>query len=136
MRYSLAFFEWLTGSIALSHFIFAIGVSVLASETVQILYLLSLHHFKSPHMALLASLLAILPSSPATFLFVPYTEPFFTYLSYRGELVLEQFSFPLTHFQECWHVLAISGLRLPFYLLSQAPSDQMGFSSVVLLSGD
>jgi phosphatidylinositol glycan class V len=85
IRHSLAFLERLTPS-TLSHLIFAVGISVLASETVQTLYLLSLHHFKSPHMALLASMLAILPSSPATLLFVPYNEPFFTYLSYRGEL--------------------------------------------------
>ena len=88
IRHSLLFLEWLTCSITLSHLILAIGVSALASETVQTLYLLSLHHFKSPHMALLVSVLAILPSSPATLLFVPYNEPFFTYLSYRGKLVL------------------------------------------------
>jgi phosphatidylinositol glycan class V len=89
IRYPLGFLEWMMRSTALSHLIFAIAVSVLASETVQTLYLLSLHHFKSSYMALLASLLAILPSSPATLLFVPYNEPFFTYLSYRGVLVLE-----------------------------------------------
>jgi len=94
IRHSLAFLEWLTCSITVSHLILAIGVSVLASETVQTLYLLSLHHFKSPHMALLASVLAILPSSPATLLFVPYNEPFFTYLSYRGDLLLQYNLFP------------------------------------------
>ena len=87
IRYFLAFIEWLLPSTTLAHLIFAIGVSTLASETVQTLYLLTLHHFKSPHMALLASMLSILPSSPATLLFVPYNEPFFTYLSYRGELL-------------------------------------------------
>ena len=84
IRYSLAFLRLGTKSVALSHFILAVAMSALASETVQTLYSLSLHHFNSPHMALLASLLALLPSSPATLLFVPYNEPFFTYLSYQG----------------------------------------------------
>lgn len=48
------------------------------------LYRLSLHHFHSPYFALLASLLSLLPSSPATLHYAGYTEPFFTFLSYRG----------------------------------------------------
>lgn len=86
IRHSFTFFPWPT----LSHLVVAIAVSILASETIQILYLLSLHHFKSQHMSLLVSVLAILPSSPVTLLFVPYNEPFFTYLSYRGELTPEK----------------------------------------------
>lgn len=73
-------------NVVISHYIFAASISVLASETVQTMYTLSLHHLRSPHQAFLASALALLPSSPATFFFVPYNEPFFTFLTYRGAL--------------------------------------------------
>ena len=127
VRYSLALLNWATKSVALSHFILAVAMSALASETVQTLYSLSLHHFNSPHMALLASLLALLPSSPATLLFVPYNEPFFTYLSYQGmhapiPLLI------LTHYQECWPAHATNGHGPLSFLRSQLPSDQMVYS--------
>lgn len=48
------------------------------------LYELTLRLTGSPQMALLSSLLSLLPSSPATLRLVPYTEPFFTFLSYKG----------------------------------------------------
>ena len=48
------------------------------------LYRLTMHHTKSANIAFLASLLSLLPSSPVTLRLAPYTEPFFTYLSYRG----------------------------------------------------
>jgi phosphatidylinositol glycan class V len=50
------------------------------------LYNLTLHHLGSPNLALIASVLSLLPSSPATLRFAAYTEPFFTYLSYKGTL--------------------------------------------------
>ncbi|KAL6308172.1 GPI mannosyltransferase 2 [Sparassis latifolia] len=50
------------------------------------LYRLTLHHFRSPSLAFLAALLSLLPSSPATLRLAGYSEPFFTYLSYRGML--------------------------------------------------
>ncbi|OSX66590.1 glycosyltransferase family 76 protein [Postia placenta MAD-698-R-SB12] len=53
---------------------------------VTCLYRLTIHHLQSPTIALLVSLLSLLPSSPATLRIVPYTEPFFTYLSYQGML--------------------------------------------------
>jgi phosphatidylinositol glycan class V len=84
IRYVLTLLGPVSQNIIISHFILAASISVLASETVQTLYSLSLHHLKSPHHALLASILALLPSSPATFYFAPGTEPFFTYLTYRG----------------------------------------------------
>jgi len=84
IRYALALLGRVSQNIIISHFILAASISVLASETVQTLYSLSLHHLKSPHHALLASIMALLPLSPATFFFAPSTEPFFTYLTYRG----------------------------------------------------
>lgn len=53
-------------------------------DTTSVLYDLSLHHLHSEKLAFVATLLSLLPSSPATLRFAPYTEPFFTYLSYRG----------------------------------------------------
>jgi phosphatidylinositol glycan class V len=50
------------------------------------LYNLTLHHLGSPNLALIASVLSLLPSSPATLRFAAYSEPFFTYLSYKGKL--------------------------------------------------
>lgn len=52
--------------------------------SVQALYDLTLNTFKSPAMALLASVLSLLSSSPATLRFAPYAEPFFTFFSYKG----------------------------------------------------
>jgi GPI mannosyltransferase 2 len=49
------------------------------------LYNLTLHHVGSPNLALIASVLSLLPSSPATLRFAAYSEPFFTYLSYKGK---------------------------------------------------
>ena len=52
------------------------------------LYNLTLHHLGSPNLALITSVLSLLPSSPATLRFAAYSEPFFTYLSYKGKLPL------------------------------------------------
>ncbi|KAF9467247.1 GPI mannosyltransferase 2 [Collybia nuda] len=57
-----------------------------ACDGTYTLYQLSLHHLRNPHLALLAALLSLIPSSPATLHFTPYTEPFFTFLSYKGML--------------------------------------------------
>ena len=84
IRYSYAALSHLTSSSTISHFIIGAAVAALACESTQTLYTLSLHHLRSPHQALLASLLSLLPTSPATLLFVPYNEPFFTFLSYSG----------------------------------------------------
>ncbi|KAJ6558584.1 glycosyltransferase family 76 protein [Mycena vulgaris] len=61
----------------------SLAIACDASET---MYSLSLHHLGSPALAKLAAVLALLPSSPATLFLAPYTEPFFTYLSYKGML--------------------------------------------------
>ncbi|EMD32128.1 glycosyltransferase family 76 protein [Gelatoporia subvermispora B] len=65
-----------------------VGGAVIASlcDTSTTLYHLSLHHLRSPSLAFLATLLSLLPSSPATLRLVPYSEPYFTMLSYRGML--------------------------------------------------
>lgn len=60
------------------------SLAVLACGSATTLYRLTLHHTKSAKFAFLASLLSLLPSSPVTLRLVPYTEPFYTYLSYRG----------------------------------------------------
>lgn len=41
-------------------------------------------------LADLATLLSLLPSSPATFRLAPYNEPFFAFLAYRGACILER----------------------------------------------
>lgn len=58
-------------------------VSTLCGST-STLYKLTVHHFGSHSLAFLASLLSLLPSSPATLRFSVYNEPFFTFLSYKG----------------------------------------------------
>ncbi|KDR75401.1 hypothetical protein GALMADRAFT_249454 [Galerina marginata CBS 339.88] len=60
--------------------------AVLAVLSSKALYSLSLYHLRSPELARLASLLALLPTSPVTLYFAPYNEPFFTFLSYQGML--------------------------------------------------
>ncbi|KAG8217914.1 glycosyltransferase family 76 protein [Butyriboletus roseoflavus] len=55
-----------------------------ASDSTRVLYRLSLHHLRSSSAAFLATALSLLSSSPATLRFAPYSEPFFTYCSYRG----------------------------------------------------
>ena len=62
----------------------AVFIAALACETTDTLYALSLHHLKSPKLALVATLLSLLPTSPVTLYFGPCSEPFFTFLSYRG----------------------------------------------------
>jgi phosphatidylinositol glycan class V len=61
------------------------ALAALACDSTHTLYHLSLHHLGSPNLAFLASLLSLMPSSPATLHFAAYSEPFFTYLSYKGE---------------------------------------------------
>ncbi|KAF7322199.1 GPI mannosyltransferase 2 [Mycena kentingensis (nom. inval.)] len=69
--------------------------SLLAWDMTATMYALSLHHLKSPALGRLATLLSLLPSSPATLFIAPYTEPFFTYLSYKGMLFCAQSSYLL-----------------------------------------
>ncbi|KAI5889799.1 glycosyltransferase family 76 protein [Schizophyllum commune H4-8] len=59
---------------------------VLLCDTTLVMYDLSLLALGNRDAALLSAMLSLLPSSPATLRLVPYAEPFFTYLSYRGML--------------------------------------------------
>jgi hypothetical protein len=61
---------------------------VLSMSTTRTMYKLSLHHLRWHQLAFLASCLSLLPSSPVTLYVAPYSEPFFTYLSYHGNLWL------------------------------------------------
>lgn len=63
------------------------ALAALACDSTTTLYRLTLNHFGSPHVAMVASLLSLMPSSPATLRFAAYSEPFFTYLSYRGRIL-------------------------------------------------
>ncbi|KAJ6593727.1 GPI mannosyltransferase 2 [Mycena capillaripes] len=58
----------------------------IACDASATMYALSLHHLGSPALARLATVLSLLPSSPATLFLAPCPEPFFTYLSYKGML--------------------------------------------------
>ncbi|KAI0324191.1 mannosyltransferase [Cubamyces sp. BRFM 1775] len=62
----------------------SLTAALLSIPSVLVLYDLTLTHFDSPSIALLASLMSLLPSSPATLRMVGYSEPFFTFLSYLG----------------------------------------------------
>ncbi|KAJ7350240.1 glycosyltransferase family 76 protein [Mycena albidolilacea] len=59
---------------------------VIAYDASSTMYRLSPHHLGSPVLARLTTMLALLPSSPVTLFLAPYSEPFFTYLSYKGML--------------------------------------------------
>ncbi|KAI0740196.1 GPI mannosyltransferase 2 [Earliella scabrosa] len=61
--------------------------TTLTSCSVLTLYDLSLIHLRSREAAFLAALLSLLPSSPVTLRVAGYTEPFFTYLSYRAGML-------------------------------------------------
>ncbi|OJA12980.1 hypothetical protein AZE42_06540 [Rhizopogon vesiculosus] len=55
-------------------------------DSIQVLYHLSLHHLHSPSLAFLSTALSLFSSSPVALRLASYSEPFFTYLSYRGML--------------------------------------------------
>ncbi|KAL1718758.1 glycosyltransferase family 76 protein [Schizophyllum commune] len=79
---------WLLRATALSEREYLLGgaLLVLLCDTTLVLYDLSLIILSNRDAALLSAMLSLLPSSPATLRLVPYAEPFFTYLSYRGML--------------------------------------------------
>jgi phosphatidylinositol glycan class V len=61
------------------------ALATIACDTTRTLYQLTLHHLGSPTLAYLTALLSLMPSNPTTLYLVPYSEPFFTYLSYKGK---------------------------------------------------
>lgn len=67
-----------------------LSVAVDVGSTIS-LYDLSLEVLKEERIAALATLLSLLPSSPATLRLAPYNEPFFAFLSYRGMLPSQLF---------------------------------------------
>lgn len=71
--------------LTIAHLLLGGGLSSLFCGTTTTLYDLTMHCFGSPAIAYLTCLLSLLPSSPATLRFSAYTEPFFTYFSYRGK---------------------------------------------------
>ena len=77
---------WLLHATALSEKEYLLGgaLLVLFCDTTLVMYDLSLLVLGNRDAALLSAMLSLLPSSPATLRLVPYAEPFFTYLSYRG----------------------------------------------------
>ncbi|KAH7923928.1 glycosyltransferase family 76 protein [Leucogyrophana mollusca] len=62
------------------------ALTAVLCDSTQVLYHLSLHHLNSPSLAFLSSALSLMPSSPVALKFASYSEPYFTYLSYRGML--------------------------------------------------
>jgi phosphatidylinositol glycan class V len=55
-------------------------------DSSRTLYQLSMLHLQSHSLAYLSVILSLLSSSPVAMHLVPYSEPFFTYLSYKGKL--------------------------------------------------
>ncbi|GJJ06428.1 hypothetical protein Clacol_000620 [Clathrus columnatus] len=68
-------------SSSICHLILSTLVSI---DTTRLLYLLTLHHTESRQLALLSAYLSLLPSSPSTLHLALYTEPWYTWASYRG----------------------------------------------------
>ena len=62
------------------------ALAALLCDPTTTLYRLTMHNFRSPHLALMVSVLSLMPSSPATLHAAAYSEPFYTYLSYKGRL--------------------------------------------------
>lgn len=87
MRTASSAIRFVTGSVGppdWSDLLLGGALAALACDTTSTFYQLSLHHLGSPSVAFLASLLSLLPSSPVTLRFAAYSEPLFTYLSYKG----------------------------------------------------
>lgn len=64
--------------------------AAMACDTTRTMYQLSLHHLGSPALAYTATLLSLIPSSPATLRLAACPEPFFTYLAYKGRCRLKE----------------------------------------------
>jgi phosphatidylinositol glycan class V len=73
------------GSDGYQQMLIAGALVAMCADSTLTLYALTEQLFHSRSFAFLASLLSLLPSSPATLRHAAYTEPFFTYLSYKGK---------------------------------------------------
>ncbi|KAF8348110.1 glycosyltransferase family 76 protein [Amanita rubescens] len=67
-----------------TNILFILVLAAVACDSSRTLYLLSLHHLQSHTLAYMTLIISLLSSSPVTVRLVPYSEPFFTYLSYKG----------------------------------------------------
>ncbi|KAJ7072467.1 glycosyltransferase family 76 protein [Mycena amicta] len=85
-----AFFPAVPALLSIFRFAPTLLSFALAWDMYKTMYSLSLHHLQSPALAQLAAWLSLLPSSPATLFVAPYSEPFFTYFSYKGMLFCAQ----------------------------------------------
>ena len=85
MRYTGQIARLVNPSEPLGHLLIGGASTALLCDSTLTLYRLSLSHLGNPSLAFVASVLSILPSSPATIRLTSYSEPFFTYFSYHGE---------------------------------------------------
>lgn len=84
--YQWAFFPALPAILRTGLVPTAVAVSLISLDAFRVLYELSNATLGNGDLARIATVLALLPASPITLFLVPYNEPFFTYLSYRGML--------------------------------------------------
>ncbi|KAF9517551.1 glycosyltransferase family 76 protein [Hydnum rufescens UP504] len=70
----------------LSQLIIGGALAAMALDSSMDLYSLTLFHTKSAHFALLATLMSLIPSSPAVLMHGAYSEPFFAFFSFKGML--------------------------------------------------
>ncbi|TFK75315.1 hypothetical protein BDN72DRAFT_810844 [Pluteus cervinus] len=82
--------QYLTHLESSQNFLLSGALLAMSCDTTWTLYDLTYHHLKSLHLAYIASLLSLLPSSPTTLHLAPYAEPYFTYLAYKGLLYCAQ----------------------------------------------
>jgi phosphatidylinositol glycan class V len=105
MRYSGLIVEFFRGTgkeataVSWESMLFGSALAVLLTfGATSTLYRLSVYHLRTPQLAFVASLLSLIPTSPATLYLAPYAEPFFTYLSYKGSLPSSTTPLALTMF--------------------------------------
>lgn len=76
--------------------VFAVSVAAFLASPILHLYDLTFEITGSSNVSRLVSALSLLPSSPATLIYSPYAEPFFTTISYTGVWHAEILAFNLT----------------------------------------
>ncbi|EPQ61292.1 mannosyltransferase [Gloeophyllum trabeum ATCC 11539] len=86
MRYAGGVIGLFTGGEGWANALLGGALLALLCDSTGVFYDLSTEVFGSNKIAYLATLLSLMPSSPATLRYAPYTEPFFSYLSYKGML--------------------------------------------------
>lgn len=131
MRTSGEIVKALGARTTVAHLLAGGGLACLLCGSTTTLYDLTLRYFESPSIAYLTCLLSLLPSSPVTLRFSTYTEPFFTYFSYRGMLVdpilliiSDHFIFPIDK-KECCVAQIQSGWPPHYFSPLRRHFDQM-----------